>query len=193
MNVRRARWALPLAAALLGVAAFAAFASDTFTDVPSGAYYHDEVNALLNAGITAGCGGLHYCPNRAVTRGEMALFLNRLGALGDGTSPVVDARSINGHASVSSIALFFLPGSAPVECAVVAADAPFGTYSIHYTLFDTPAGIAPAQVNVQLVDDDDQNNQYQVCFASLAGTNLPGGQYGAYFSAVKTVGQGVFG
>ena len=78
MNVRRARWALPLAAALLGVAAFAAFASDTFTDVPSSAYYHDEVNALLNAGITAGCGGLHYCPNRAVTRGEMALFLNRL-------------------------------------------------------------------------------------------------------------------
>ena len=181
------------AAGILGVSALVALASDVFTDVPSNAYYHDEVNTLLNAGITAGCGGTNYCPNRPVTRGEMALFLDRLGALGENRDPVVDARSVNGHALDSTIALFILPGSDPVNCAVVDANAPFGSYSVHYTVFDTPGGITPAEVNVQLVDGPDPDDQYQVCFGTLDGTDLPGGTYLAYLILTKFVEQGVFG
>jgi hypothetical protein len=48
-----------------------------FTDVlPSHAFYRfiDKMAAL---GITSGCGGGNYCPDSAVTRSQMAVFLER--------------------------------------------------------------------------------------------------------------------
>jgi S-layer homology domain len=50
--------------------------SATFLDVPVGSTYHRFVEALYQSGITAGCGGGNYCPNTAVTRGQMAVFLS---------------------------------------------------------------------------------------------------------------------
>jgi hypothetical protein len=50
-------------------------ASATFADVPVGHLYHPFVEALVDAGITAGCGGGNYCVNAPITRGEMAVFL----------------------------------------------------------------------------------------------------------------------
>ena len=50
-------------------------ATATFTDVPVGAPQHRFVEALVAAGITAGCGGGNYCPNDPVTRGQMAVFI----------------------------------------------------------------------------------------------------------------------
>jgi hypothetical protein len=50
-------------------------ASATFTDVPVGHPYHQFVEALVDAGITGGCGGGLYCVNAPITRGEMAVFL----------------------------------------------------------------------------------------------------------------------
>jgi hypothetical protein len=47
----------------------------TFTDVPVGSLYHRFVEALASSGITAGCGGGLFCPNTAVTRGQVAVFL----------------------------------------------------------------------------------------------------------------------
>ena len=47
----------------------------TFGDVPVGSTYHRFVEALYASGITAGCGGGNFCPNTAVTRGQMAVFL----------------------------------------------------------------------------------------------------------------------
>lgn len=49
----------------------------TFLDVPVGSTFHREVEALVSAGITGGCGGGNYCPNANVTRGQMAAFLAR--------------------------------------------------------------------------------------------------------------------
>jgi hypothetical protein len=49
----------------------------TFSDVPSGHQFFPEVEALVKSGITGGCGGGNYCPNQAVTRGQMAAFLAR--------------------------------------------------------------------------------------------------------------------
>ncbi|MGE5276113.1 MAG: S8 family serine peptidase [Acidobacteriota bacterium] len=48
-----------------------------FGDVPLGAFLGDWIEELSAEGITSGCGGGNYCPGNAVTRGEMAAFLNR--------------------------------------------------------------------------------------------------------------------
>ena len=57
---------------------------DFFTDDENSSHER-AINRLAAAGITTGCGGGKYCPNEAVTRAQMATFLNR--ALGlPGTS-----------------------------------------------------------------------------------------------------------
>jgi hypothetical protein len=47
----------------------------TFNDVPTSSPQFQFVEALVAAGITAGCGGGNYCPSNPVTRGQMAVFL----------------------------------------------------------------------------------------------------------------------
>jgi hypothetical protein len=47
----------------------------TFLDVPSSHPFFQFVEALADAGLTAGCGGGNYCPDAVVTRGQMAVFL----------------------------------------------------------------------------------------------------------------------
>jgi hypothetical protein len=64
---------------LLGTAA-SALASHQFSDVPTAAIYHDAAEWLANRGVTLGCATGLYCPNEFVTRGQMALFMQRLGA-----------------------------------------------------------------------------------------------------------------
>lgn len=52
----------------------------TFADVPTSYTYFRAIEALAASGITSGCGGGNFCPNQAVTRGELAKFLaNALG------------------------------------------------------------------------------------------------------------------
>ena len=46
-----------------------------FLDVPDSDNFHDYVEAIVRAGITAGCGGGNYCRNASVTRAQMAVFL----------------------------------------------------------------------------------------------------------------------
>jgi hypothetical protein len=48
------------------------------------------VDFLVDTGITAGCGPLLYCPDRAVTRGEQAVFLKKFLTVGS-MPQVVDA------------------------------------------------------------------------------------------------------
>jgi len=87
---------LVLAAALL-LPAGAVLASHQFTDVPTSHQFHNSIDAIADAGITTGCGGGRYCPNGLVTRGQMAAFLNRLGALAPGSAPKVNALRLNGN------------------------------------------------------------------------------------------------
>ena len=49
-----------------------------FTDVTCpGAFAVDWIEELAAEGITGGCGGSSYCPDSAVTRGQMAVFLTK--------------------------------------------------------------------------------------------------------------------
>jgi hypothetical protein len=52
-----------------------AFAS--FADVPTSHPFYQHIEALFDSGITGGCSAspLMYCPERPITRGEMAVFL----------------------------------------------------------------------------------------------------------------------
>jgi S-layer family protein len=49
----------------------------TFADVPTTHLFYQYVEALAAAGITSGCGGGNFCPDAAVTRGQMAVFLSK--------------------------------------------------------------------------------------------------------------------
>jgi Glucose / Sorbosone dehydrogenase/S-layer homology domain len=50
--------------------------TDSFDD-DDGTTHEGDINRLAQAGITAGCGPRRFCPEAAVTRGEMASFLAR--------------------------------------------------------------------------------------------------------------------
>jgi len=72
-------------------------AGHRFTDVPDSNTFHADISAIADAGITSGCSPLKYCPKDVVTREQMAAFLNRLGALGPGKTPVVNADRVDGQ------------------------------------------------------------------------------------------------
>ncbi len=46
-----------------------------FADVPPGAFALDWIEDLAGSGVTAGCDTFLYCPDRPVTRAQMAVFL----------------------------------------------------------------------------------------------------------------------
>jgi hypothetical protein len=48
----------------------------TFWD-DDGSIFQEDIEKLVAAGITSGCGNGKYCPNDNVTRGQMAAFLVR--------------------------------------------------------------------------------------------------------------------
>ena len=50
---------------------------DDFFDDDAGSTFELSINRLAAAGITSGCGERRFCPERNVTRGEMAAFLDR--------------------------------------------------------------------------------------------------------------------
>ena len=75
---RRGRRLVIVAVAVFALAVpIAVRANHDFSDVPTSSTYHTAISRLVGSGITGGCGGGKYCPNDAVTRGQMAAFLNR--------------------------------------------------------------------------------------------------------------------
>ena len=52
-------------------------ASASFTDVPTGHWAFQFIQALRYSGITTGCTPTTYCPDANVTRAEMAVFMSR--------------------------------------------------------------------------------------------------------------------
>jgi uncharacterized repeat protein (TIGR01451 family) len=53
-----------------------AYLSD-FSDVTAAHAFHDSIEKIFRASITSGCGGGDYCPDTAVNRASMAVFLLR--------------------------------------------------------------------------------------------------------------------
>ena len=53
----------------------------SFLDVPLTDPAFQFIEALVAAGVTAGCGGGNYCPDATVTRRQMAVFMSKLTGL----------------------------------------------------------------------------------------------------------------
>lgn len=69
------------------------FHASIFDDVDRTDTHAQNINALAGLGITRGCNppaNDGYCPDRTVTRSEMASFVARLLCLGDDRPPMVD-------------------------------------------------------------------------------------------------------
>lgn len=95
---RWVRIAMIVGVTALIVAPLTAVASHVFDDVPNDNTFHNDITAIADAEVTKGCNppaNDEYCPNDNVTRGQMAAFMNRLGALGPGKTPVVNAATAN--------------------------------------------------------------------------------------------------
>lgn len=99
-NALRPRRSILLAIAVTGLlalpAGIALGGGQTFSDVPSSHRFFADIEALAASGVTGGCGGGRYCPDGLVTRGQMAAFLNRLGALASNKQPKVNADRLDG-------------------------------------------------------------------------------------------------
>jgi hypothetical protein len=75
------------------------FFSD-FLDVPAGHVFHDFIETIFRSGITAGCGSGNYCPDAAVNRAQMSIFL--LKAKFGSAYPVPPAQGIFSDLPISS-------------------------------------------------------------------------------------------
>ncbi len=76
-TVTRAQAAIFLVRGMAGPEAPPPATGMVFVDVTADSFAADWIEQLAAMGITAGCGGNAYCPQRAMTRGEMAVFLLR--------------------------------------------------------------------------------------------------------------------
>ena len=173
-----------------------AWASHQFTDVSDDNVFHEDIDAIADAGVTIGCNppeNTQYCPDENVTREQMAAFMNRLGALGDDKEPVVNAAELNGFPAENYVfapepvsflersMAFTLEGGERSECVDTSSLTFEPDFSALHQLHDTPDGIEPWEVNVQLNTEGMGEGQYQVCFATLDDDQaLPAGEYATF-------------
>lgn len=117
---RRAMKRATIAVALVLAVALPAgvMAIHQFTDVPNSNTFHGQIDALKDAGITAGCSPTKYCPAEPVRRDSMAGFLTRgLGrmtgeefafpAITEGSAFASVSIKTNGTAYVNARAAFY--------------------------------------------------------------------------------------
>lgn len=72
--------AVAMVSSLVALGATPGLAADEFTDVPTSNIFHDDISWLAASGITRGCNppdNTEFCPERNVSRGEMAAFFVR--------------------------------------------------------------------------------------------------------------------
>ena len=194
-NENGRRWGLILAAVVtaLVVAPATVWATHAFQDVPDDNTFHEDIEAISEAGVTKGCNppaNTEYCPEDDVTREQMAAFLNRLGALEAGATPVVDARTVQGLGVYADIVDVEVDNAEDneEECeptqSLLGPEHLFGTFHTSYQLLETPDSIFTFDVNVAASDrdpnDDLPESGFLICFATIDGTELPDGTYSLF-------------
>jgi hypothetical protein len=158
-------------------------ASHQFSDVPSTSPYHNDIDAIADVGVTTGCGGGKYCPKDYVTREQMAAFMNRLGALGPGKAPVVNADKVDGLDSTSLMlgtatirSGTTVTGYEYVSNAGLANDA-FMTALVHLPA-RAPVGLASALVN--FAPDTHAEDDDATCTGTVSAPTAPAGKVCIY-------------
>lgn len=155
-RVPRRLAALGIAGLLLAVPV-TVYANHLFSDVPTSNTFHAVISTLYGSRITGGCGGGKYCPNAAVTRGQMAAFLVRgLGRMGtttdfgdDDWAPFTQPAAGPGspHPFGGVAPLTFKHGGGVGGTAYVTATA-------NVNLWTDEAGVCPCEVQAYIFNDD---------------------------------------
>lgn len=74
-----------------------------FSDIATSPFI-DDIHWLLYEGLTGGCGGTRFCPEDAVTRAQMAIFLDRALDLPSAVADhFTDDEGITGEASINAL------------------------------------------------------------------------------------------
>lgn len=193
-KARKTHWTVIgiLVIGALLVAPAAVWASHQFTDVSDTNTFHEDIDAIADARVTIGCNppaNTEYCPDDFVTREQMAAFMNRLGALDAGKTPVVNARTVQGLGMFADIVTVEVDNAEnnEEECepteSLRGPDHEFGTFFTTYQLLSTPdpEAIFTFDVNVAASDRDPVDglpeSGFLICFATVDGTELPDGAY----------------
>lgn len=79
-----------------------ASAADRFEDVGVNSTHRTAIGEVADAGVTAGCSDTRFCPDDAVTRGQMASFLTRAGTRSAFGTDVTELSAANGHDGVAA-------------------------------------------------------------------------------------------
>lgn len=171
------------------VAPATVLASHRFTDVAQDNQFHEAISTIAQYGITKGCTEDQFCPDRNVTREQMAAFLARTVGR-DGQEPVVNAALLNGAEVVGELVTVGIDNAEnnDEECvpqtSSFGADLNFPDYAVNYQLFASPEdeGILPFHVNVALryTDEVPESGRHLVCLATIDGSELPDGPYSLY-------------
>ncbi len=172
-----------LAAFPLGTAAI-----HQFTDVPNTNIFHADISAVADAGVTTGCGGSNYCPSAFVTREQMAAFMNRLGALAAGKTPVVNATTVDRYSANELNRVAFNQTNGLISGTDTA-----GTLSV--TIYVPAEGYLLIWGNAQLSNLTSDSNVHGACSLRVdpvMGTSLPGSYQEAsvgYYSGLENWAQ----
>ena len=78
-----------------------------FVDVPQSHLFHGPIEKIFRAGITSGCGSGAYCPDTAVSRDQMAIFLIR-GKLGSAYAPPPATGTVFGDVPADAFGAAFI-------------------------------------------------------------------------------------
>ena len=201
--------ALALAVVTLLATNAGVLASHRFSDVPSDSPFHDEIDAVANSGVTAGCTEDRFCPGDPVTRRQMAAFLTRLGALRASDEPVVNATAVDGRDSsdlawTAGVPIQVMqriehvdvtnPEDDAVQCVPDVSDFEDGAdtpvFTVTFQLADVPtgggAGWGTPLVNVQVRNVD--VGRFDLCFATIDGRQLPDGRYTLFRQEMVPIG-----
>jgi hypothetical protein len=172
-----------LVATVVLTAAFAfpigVLASHEFTDVPTSSTFHDDISAIADAGVTTGCAAGKYCPKDFVTREQMAAFLNRLGALAPGKTPVVNATKLDGKDSTAFLETADIITTHSGVWTVPASDADDVTIhpNVDATRITSPAASSPlANLNIDAPASIGNRTfaleSISVCFKAASGSPI---------------------
>lgn len=106
---------LAVIAALLLALPAGVMASDRHGDLPADHPYHDDAARMAAAGITVGCSEEppRYCPDEALSRGQMAAFLSRglsRAAFGTSVTSLTSANGFRGVPASATVATGGAPG-----------------------------------------------------------------------------------
>jgi hypothetical protein len=118
------------AIALLVALPAIAIASGSFTDVPPDHIFYDDVEWMASEGITDGCNppdNTLYCPDEAVTRGEVAKFLHRaISTVPEGPEGPEGPQGPTGDPGVSGLQIYSAESPTNSTTKSVSVDCPDG-------------------------------------------------------------------